>query len=37
MTPNIATSRTEGRDLILTRIIDAPQAKVFRASASPRC
>jgi uncharacterized protein YndB with AHSA1/START domain len=30
-----ATTRTEGRDLILSRIIDAPPAKVFRAWTDP--
>ena len=35
MTTSIATTRTEGRDLILTRIIDAPPEKVFHAWTDP--
>ena len=34
MTPR-ATTSTEGRELILTRIIDAPRDKVFRAWTEP--
>ena len=34
MTPR-ATTATEGRDLILTRMIDAPRDKVFRAWTEP--
>jgi uncharacterized protein YndB with AHSA1/START domain len=30
-----ATTATEGRDLILTRVIDAPREKVFRAWTEP--
>jgi uncharacterized protein YndB with AHSA1/START domain len=36
MTTSTATTRTEGRDLILTRIIDAAPEKVFRAWTDPR-
>ena len=35
MTTNQTTTATEGRDLILTRIIDAPREKVFRAWTDP--
>jgi uncharacterized protein YndB with AHSA1/START domain len=35
MTTSTATTRTEGRDLILTRIIDATPEKVFRAWTEP--
>jgi uncharacterized protein YndB with AHSA1/START domain len=35
MTPSKTTTSTEGRDLILTRIIDAPAEKVFRAWTEP--
>jgi uncharacterized protein YndB with AHSA1/START domain len=34
MTPT-TTTQTEGRDLILTRVIDAPREKVFRAWTEP--
>ena len=32
-----ATTRTEGRDLILTRMIHAAPEKVFGAWTDPRC
>ena len=35
MTTNKTTTTTEGRDLVLTRIIDAPREKVFRAWTDP--
>lgn len=35
MTTNKTTTSTEGRDLILTRIIDAPREKVFKAWTDP--
>jgi uncharacterized protein YndB with AHSA1/START domain len=35
MTTSKATTSTEGRDLILTRMIDAPSEKVFRAWTEP--
>ena len=35
MTSAKTTTSTEGRDLILTRIIDAPREKVFRAWTEP--
>ncbi len=35
MTTSKATTRTEGRDLVLTRIIDAPPEKVFKAWTDP--
>jgi len=35
MTISKATTRTEGRDLILTRTMDAPPEKVFRAWTDP--
>lgn len=34
-TTNKTTTSTEGRDLILTRIIDAPRAEVFKAWTDP--
>jgi uncharacterized protein YndB with AHSA1/START domain len=35
MTTSKATTSAEGRDLILTRMIDAPAEKVFRAWTEP--
>ena len=35
MTTNQTTTAVEGRDLVLTRIIDAPRAKVFQAWTDP--
>src|SRR6266850_4554235 len=35
MATNETTTTTEGRDLILTRIIDAPREKVFKAWTDP--
>jgi uncharacterized protein YndB with AHSA1/START domain len=35
MTNAKTTTSTEGRDLILTRIIDAPREKVFKAWTDP--
>jgi uncharacterized protein YndB with AHSA1/START domain len=35
MATNKTTTTTEGRDLILTRIIDAPREKVFKAWTDP--
>jgi uncharacterized protein YndB with AHSA1/START domain len=35
MTPNTTTTSTEGRDLILTRVIDATPDKVFKAWTDP--
>lgn len=35
MTTTKATTSTEGRDLILTRVIDAPRDKVFKAWTDP--
>jgi uncharacterized protein YndB with AHSA1/START domain len=35
MTTNQTTTRTEGRDLIVTRIINAPRHKVFKAWTDP--
>src|SRR5262245_5058363 len=35
MTTNKSTTTAEGRDLILTRIIDAPREKVFKAWTYP--
>ena len=35
MTTSKATTSTEGRDLVLTRMIDAPPEKVFRAWTEP--
>ncbi|MGH9972101.1 MAG: SRPBCC family protein [Pyrinomonadaceae bacterium] len=35
MSPNETKTSTEGRDLILTRIIDAPREKVFKAWTDP--
>ena len=35
MTTSKATTSTEGRDLILTRMIDAPAEKVFKAWTEP--
>lgn len=35
MTTSKTTTATEGRDLVLTRIIDAPPEKVFRAWTEP--
>src|SRR5262245_59342604 len=35
MATNTTTTTTDGRDLILTRIIDAPREKVFQAWTDP--
>jgi uncharacterized protein YndB with AHSA1/START domain len=35
MTATKTTTRTEGRDLVLTRVIDAPREKVFQAFTNP--
>ena len=35
MTTRVTTTSTEGRDLILTRVIDAPRDKLFRAWTEP--
>jgi hypothetical protein len=37
MTTNKTTTATENRDLVLTRIIDEPREKVFKAWTDPRC
>ena len=36
MTTNKTTTATEGHDLVLTRMIDAPRAKVFKSVDRPR-
>lgn len=35
-TPNKTTTTTDGRDLILTRVINAPRDKVFKAWTDPK-
>jgi uncharacterized protein YndB with AHSA1/START domain len=35
MTATKTTTRTEGRDLVLTRVIEAPREKVFQAFTNP--
>ena len=36
MTTTKTTTSTEGRDLVLTRVIDAPREKVFQITADIR-
>jgi uncharacterized protein YndB with AHSA1/START domain len=36
MTTRKTTTSTEGRDLVLTRILDAPRDRVFQAWTDPR-
>ncbi len=35
MTAHKTTTSTDGRDLVLTRIVDAPREKVFKAWTDP--